>query len=475
MNKSAPHPGESSPQKKFILDTSVLIHDPGSIFQFDEHDVYITATVLEELDRKKVGNSEVARNARQAVRYIREIIGTGKDGFKRGLPIPKLGSSETQGHLYLFTDPIRDSIPKSLTKEIPDNQIIGAALLIQRRFPNYSIVVVSNDILLYTKAIGYGVFAEEYRHDRVVDDISLLPSGIHEFSETFWQESTDVESESQRDGRTLYSLHHPGASCLAVNEYFHVTNEDGFYARVRETRKDFLKFSTVRDFSKSPVWGIQPRNREQIFALDALLDPDIDLVSLLGQAGTGKTLLALAAGLSQTFDVKRYTEIIMTRLTVPVGEDIGFLPGNEEEKMTPWLGALLDNLEILCPSPNSREGNGNGHDSGRALTGEFLRSRIKMKSLNFMRGRTLTRRYFIIDEAQNLTPKQIKTLVTRAGPGTKVVLLGNNAQIDTPYLTEINSGITYAVRQFHGWKHAAHLILARCERSRLADHAEDVL
>ncbi|MFZ1736131.1 MAG: PhoH family protein [Candidatus Moraniibacteriota bacterium] len=454
-----------------------LIHDPRCIFEFEEHDVYITATVLEELDRKKNGNSEVARNARQAVRHIREIIDAGKDGVKRGIPIPKLGSSETKGHLYLFTDTVRESIPKSLAKDVPDNQIIGAALLVQKRFPNHNIVVVSNDILLYTKAVSYGVHAEEYQHDRVVQDISLLPLGIHEFPETFWQESTDVKSEKQSGGRILYSLRHPQATSLARNEYFHFTNEGGtpFFARVRDIQGDTIEFFTVKDFSKSPIWGIHPRNREQTFALDALLDPDIDIVSLLGQAGTGKTLLALAAGLSQTFDLRRYTEIIMTRLTVPVGDDIGFLPGNEEEKMTPWLGALLDNLEVLCPSPSSKEGNGNGHDLGRSLTGEVLKSRIRMKSLNFMRGRTLTRRYFIIDEAQNLTPKQVKTLVTRAGPGTKVVLLGNNAQIDTPYLTEMNSGITYAVRQFYGWKHAAHLILSRCERSRLADHAEDVL
>lgn len=472
-------PATDSLQKKFILDTSVLIHDPGCIFEFEEHDVYITATVLEELDRKKTGNSEAARNARQAVRHIREILGTGKNGVKRGIPIPKLGSSETKGTLHLFTDPVRDSIPKSLTKEVPDNQIIGAALLIKKRFPTHQVVVVSNDILLYTKATGYDIRAEEYRHDRVVQDISFLPTGIHEFPETFWRESTDVRSENQRDGRTLYSLQHPEAHTLTRNEYFHFTNEDGtpFYARVRSVQGNSLEFFTVKNFSKSPVWGIYPRNREQIFALDALLDPEIDLVSLLGQAGTGKTLLALAAGLSQTFDSTRYVEIIMTRLTVPVGDDIGFLPGNEEEKMTPWLGALLDNLEILCPSPSTKEGNGygNGYGNGKTLTGEFVRSRIKMKSMNFMRGRTLTRRYFIIDEVQNLTPKQVKTLVTRAGPGTKVVLLGNNAQIDTPYLTEANSGITYAVRQFLGWGHATHLILARCERSRLADHAEEVL
>lgn len=261
MNRNIPHTNGSPSQKKFVLDTSVLLHDPGCVFEFQEHDVYVTAIVLEELDRKKAGNSEVARNARQAVRNIREIIGAGKGEFKRGLPIPRLGSSETQGNLYLFTDSVRDSIPKSLTKDVPDNQIIGAALLLQRRFPGHSIVIVSNDILLYTKAVSYGVCAEEYQHDRVIEDISLLPAGIRELSETFWQESTDIQSENQRDGRTTYSLHHPEASHLAINEYFHFTNEDGtpFYARAQETRGNFLRFSTVKDFSRSRPFGASTR------------------------------------------------------------------------------------------------------------------------------------------------------------------------------------------------------------------------
>jgi PhoH-like ATPase len=197
------------------------------------------------------------------------------------------------------------------------------------------------------------------------------------------------------------------------------------------------------------------------------MDPDIDFVSLVGQAGTGKTLLTLAAGLAQVLDDKRYSEIIMTRVTIPVGEDIGFLPGTEEEKMTPWMGALMDNLEVLTKSDQG--------DWGRAATNDLLASRIRIRSLNFMRGRTFLNKYLILDEAQNLTSKQMKTLVTRAGPGTKVICLGNIAQIDTPYLTETSSGLTYVVDRFKHWDHSGHIILRQGERSRLADFASNNL
>jgi len=222
---------------------------------------------------------------------------------------------------------------------------------------------------------------------------------------------------------------------------------------------------------KNAVWGVTARNREQNFALNLLMDPEVDFVTLAGQAGTGKTLLALAAGLSQVLDSRRYNEIIVTRVTVPVGEDIGYLPGTEEEKMGPWMGALDDNLEVL----NQSEAGHVGGEWGRAAAQELIRSKIKIKSLNFMRGRTFLNKYVIIDEAQNLTPKQMKTLITRAGPGTKLVCMGNIAQIDTPYLTEGSSGMTYVVDRFKGWRHSGHVTLARGERSRLADYASDVL
>jgi PhoH-like ATPase len=203
--------------------------------------------------------------------------------------------------------------------------------------------------------------------------------------------------------------------------------------------------------------------------MNLLMDPQVDFVSLLGQAGTGKTLLALAAGLEQVIEARRYSEIIMTRATVPVGEDIGYLPGTEEEKMQPWMGALEDNLEVL------NKGDSSSSQWERSSTQDLIRSRVKVKAMSFMRGRTFVNKFLIVDEAQNLTPKQMKTLITRAGPGTKVICMGNIAQIDTPYLTEGSSGLTYVVDRFKGWSHAGHITLQRGERSRLADFASEAL
>jgi PhoH-like ATPase len=255
-----------------------------------------------------------------------------------------------------------------------------------------------------------------------------------------------------------------------VNQFLYQKDSNGLEALVRSIDGNGAVMELVRDYrnERHSTWGITARNREQNFALNLLLDPEIDFVTILGPAGTGKTLLTLAAGLAQTLESNRYSEIIMTRVTIPLGEDIGFLPGTEEEKMEPWMGALMDNLEVLTQSQE-------GGNWGRAATNDLLRNRIKIRSLNFMRGRTFLNRFLILDEAQNLTPKQMKALVTRAGPGTKLVCLGNIAQIDTPYLTETTSGLTYVVNRFRGWAHSGHITLVRGERSRLADYASDIL
>ena len=243
------------------------------------------------------------------------------------------------------------------------------------------------------------------------------------------------------------------------------------HCRRRDSTDQNINVTTVTDYRQEGgqrVWGIQARNREQNFAFNQLMNPDIDLVTLLGIAGTGKTLLALAAGLEQTLEQHRYQEIIVTRATVPVGDDIGFLPGTEEEKMTPWMGALMDNLEVLAKTEDAGSW-------GQAASNDLIHTKIKLRSLSFMRGRTFLKRYLIIDEAQNLTRAQVKTLLTRAGPGTKIVCMGNIAQIDTPYITPTTSGLTYLVERFKQWPHSGHVTLARGERSRLADYASKVL
>jgi PhoH-like ATPase len=267
---------------------------------------------------------------------------------------------------------------------------------------------------------------------------------------------------------TYYVIKDPIVEQWLPNQFIYTAVEgDNFEAIVKKVGNGEATLELLKDYrlEKNNIWGITARNRQQNFALNLLMNPEIDFVSLVGSAGTGKTLLTLAAGLAQTLDQAKYREIIVTRVTVPLGEDIGFLPGTEEEKMTPWMGALVDNLEVLNPVNNDTG------DWGRAATADLLNNRIKIRSLNFMRGRTFLNRYIILDEAQNLTSKQMKAFITRAGVGTKIVCLGNVAQIDTPYLTETTSGLTYVVDRFKNWEHSGHITLQRGERSRLADFA----
>ena len=352
-----------------------------------------------------------------------------------------------------------------------DNQILGVVMALQHSHANRQVILVSKDINIRIKARALGMPAEDYFNDKVLEDTELLYSGMKELPADFWETHSKEMESWQESGRMFYRLTGPLCKTFLLNEFVFYEFEKPFHAMVRSIDGSTAVLEVVKDhlLPKNNVWGITARNREQNFALNLLMDPEIDFVSLLGQAGTGKTLLTLASALTQVLDTKIYSEIIMTRVTVSVGEDIGFLPGTEEEKMGPWMGALDDNLDVLNKSDED------AGEWGRAATQDLIRSRIKVKSLNFMRGRTFLNKFLIIDEAQNLTPKQMKTLITRAGPGTKVVCLGNIAQIDTPYLTEGSSGLTYVVDRFKGWGHNGHVTLLRGERSRLADFAAEVL
>ncbi len=459
-------------RRLFILDTNVLIHDPTALFRFKEHDIYLPMMVLEELDRSKKGVSEVARNVRQVSRFLDELItGAGKEAIDKGLKLPGLsdafGESAT-GTLFFQTSPTRLNPSAPLPGHTPDNDILGMALTLQQDCPHCQITLVSKDINLRIKAAIVGIYAEDYYNDQTLDDVDLLYDGIQELPADFWEMHGKSLESWQDNGRAFYRVSGSQVTRWYPNQGM-FQHDDGPSFIVRELQGEEAIIEVLKDHTtpNHAVWGVTARNREQNFALNLLMDAEIDFVSLLGAAGTGKTLLALAAGLTQVLDNNLYREIIMTRVTVPVGEDIGFLPGTEEEKMTPWMGALMDNLEVLAP----QEGGG----WGRAATADLLSNRIKIRSLNFMRGRTLQNKYLIIDEAQNLTSKQMKTLITRAGPGTKVVCLGNIAQIDTPYLSETTSGLTYVVDRFKGWPHGGHVTLRRGERSRLAEFASEQL
>ncbi|MBD8656593.1 PhoH family protein [Oxalobacteraceae sp. CFBP 13730] len=465
--------------KVFVLDTNVLMHDPSSLFRFEEHDVYLPMMTLEELDNHKKGMSEVARNARQVSRTLDALIANvDDDAIESGIPLSKLGNKDAKGRLLFQTRLTSAPLPEGLPEGKADNQILGVVRALEQQQAGRAIVLVSKDINMRIKARAIGLPAEDYFNDHVLEDSDLLYSGIVQLPDNFWDtHGKDVESwQENKNGNsaTYYRVTGPLIPTLLANQFVYMEPKDGqspLYAQVKQIDGKTAVLQTLRDYShnKNNVWGITARNREQNFALNLLMNPECDFVTLLGQAGTGKTLLALAAGLAQVLETKLYNEIIVTRVTVPVGEDIGFLPGTEEEKMSPWMGAFDDNLEVLMKS------DGDAGDWGRAATQDLIRSRIKIKSLNFMRGRTFVNKFLIIDEAQNLTPKQMKTLVTRAGPGTKILCLGNIAQIDTPYLTEGSSGLTYVVDRFKGWNHGGHVTLARGERSRLADHASDVL
>ncbi|MCS6787242.1 MAG: PhoH family protein [Thiobacillaceae bacterium] len=457
--------------KLFVLDTNVLLHDPTCLYRFQEHDIYLPMATLEELDHNKKGTSEVARNARQASRFIEELVSGRETDIREGAQLAPHTHNAATGRLWLQTHPIESDITSILPYSKVDNQILGVVRYLKQQYPERAVILVSKDINMRIKARALGMEAEDYYNDKVLEDTDILYTGVRELPPDFWDTHGKGMESWQKDGRVYYRVTGPLVPSLLINEFVYQEGERPLNAQVIEVKGDTAVLATIRDYShhKNNVWGITARNREQNFALNVLMNPDIDFVTLLGQAGTGKTLLTLAAGLVQTLEEKRYSEIIMTRVTVPVGEDIGFLPGTEEEKMTPWMGALEDNLDVLNMTDQE------AGEWGRAATQDLIRSRIKVKSLNFMRGRTFINKLLIIDEAQNLTPKQMKTLITRAGPGTKVVCLGNIAQIDTPYLTEGSSGLTYVVDRFKGWPHSGHVTLARGERSRLADHAANVL
>ncbi|MCU0967541.1 MAG: PhoH family protein [Rubrivivax sp.] len=461
------------PAKLFVLDTNVLMHDPTCLFRFEEHDVFLPMITLEELDGHKKGMSEVARNARQVSRELDALATDGSLDPKAGIPLAKTGQKQAGGKLFFQTTLLDIRLPAGLPQGKADNQILGVVQTLREQHPGREVVLVSKDINMRVKARALGLAAEDYFNDKTLEDGDLLYTGVLPLPADFWERHGKTMESWQQGGHTLYRISGPLVPALLVNQfvYLETPGAPALYARVAEITGRSAVLKTLRDYThaKNAVWGVCARNREQNFALNLLMDPECDFVTLAGTAGTGKTLMTLAAGLAQVLDERRYSEIIVTRVTVPVGEDIGFLPGTEEEKMGPWMGALDDNLEVLARSDSS------AGEWGRAATNDLVRSKIKIKSLNFMRGRTFLNKFVLIDEAQNLTPKQMKTLITRAGPGTKIVCLGNLAQIDTPYLTEGSSGLTYAVDRFKGWPHSGHITLARGERSRLADFASDVL
>ncbi len=398
--------GPAGPAKLFVLDTNVLLHDPMSLFRFEEHDIYLPMITLEELDGHKKGMTEVARNARQV---SRELDGLAADMGSRvdsdpaaGIELSKTGHKDSRGKLYFQTMSLDVQLPTGLPQGKADNQILGVVKALREQNPGREVALVSKDINMRIKARALGLPAEDYFNDKTLEDGDLLYTGVQPLPADFWERHAKGMESWQQGGITFYRLSGPMVPSLLINQFVYLESPGvtPWYGKVTEITGKTAVLKTLNDFShqKHSVWGVSARNREQNFALNLLMDPDCDFVTLTGSAGTGKTLMTLAAALSQVLDDRRYTEIIVTRVTVPVGEDIGFLPGTEEEKMSPWMGALDDNLEVLA------RGDSSSGEWGRAAANDLVRSKIKIKSLNFMRGRTFLNKIVIIDEAQNLTP-----------------------------------------------------------------------
>jgi PhoH-like ATPase len=458
--------------KIFVLDTNVLIFDPSALFRFKEHDVYIPMVTLEELDGNKKGSSDVARACRQVSRMIDEIVSQVDGGtIESGFILNQFNGGHAMGRLFLQSDQVEGTLPGSLPSHKGDNEILRVTLGLGKKHAGRDVVLVSRDINLRIKAKALNVWAEDYRNDNVIEDADYLYTGMMEIDEGFWKRNQTIDS-GKHDSKSFYVIQGPDCEAMLPNLVVHGYGNSGpFCARVVSRHGDQVRLETLIDHthSKNQVWGVTAKNLEQSIALNLLLDDEVDLVTILGQAGSGKTLLTLAASLSMMHEDKSHTEMIFTRITVPVGEDIGFLPGTEQEKLMPWMGALEDNLEALAQSPDGAGA------WGKKATMDMVTSKIKVKAMSFMRGRTFMNKILVVDEAQNLTPKQIKTLITRAGSGTKVICLGNIAQIDSAYLTESSCGLSYLVERMKGWPHYGHVTLARVERSRLADQAASCL
>lgn len=469
---------EKTGVRTYVLDTNVLMHEPTSLFRFEEHNVFIPLDVLEELDNNKKGPTEIARNSRSASRILEAIFANENSDMGKGVSLAKVSGGIASGNLFIQIRSTTEDHSLAEPEGKADNRIISLVQKLTKKDIEHKVILVSKDINMRIKARALGISAEDYQNDKVIEDSDVLYTGTYKIPPNFWEAQSKNLESWQEGSATFYKVSGPIAKELLHNEFAYSLEGKPFHARVIEKAADSVILRTINDYAneKKSIYGISALNKEQNYALNLLLDPEIDLVTLVGKAGSGKTLLALAAGLQQTIEkTPLFSEIIMTRVTIPAGEDIGFLPGTEEEKMNPWMGALDDNLDVLHKDDNNEGGDKGSQAWQRAATRDLLRTRIRVKSLNFMRGRTFLNKFVIIDEVQNLTPKQIKMLITRAGPGTKIVCLGNLEQIDTPYLTEGSSGLTYLVDRFKGWEHYGHVILNSGERSRLASHANEVL
>jgi len=447
----------------YVLDTNVLIHDPTAIMNFDEHNVVIPITVLEELDKLKSGKVAIAADCRQAIREIDSVLGRAlPEAVEQGVPIQRGKKLKPSGSLAILMAETPANVIL-LPTHLNDNKILNSVAFLKQRHPGRRVVLITKDINMRLKARGCGIESEDYHSDQLLGDIAHLNKGYIEFQNSFWDEVEDVHTEHSNAGTLYHISRNVIRQEVYPNQFLY--DKTGFLARVVKVGKEkiVLRHLDLAKMLERETWGLRPRDAYQAMALNLLLDPEIDLVNLTGAAGSGKTILALAAAIEMTVPHKVYRRIIATRSTQGLDEDIGFLPGTEEEKMEPWLGAITDNLEAL-----------HWDDDNSASSIEYVMAKVPLlfKSLNYIRGRSFQQSLILIDESQNLTPHQIKTIVTRAGNGSKVICLGNLAQIDTPYLSPTSSGLTYLTERFKNFERGGSLQLQGVPRSPLAAYAE---
>ncbi|MBA6293470.1 PhoH family protein [Colwellia sp. MB3u-70] len=452
----------------YVLDTNILLHDPFAFLSFKEHDVVVPMTVLEELDSIKDRHKDVSRDARVAIRALEDtLVNATPEQVLAGVKLPQNDDLHPSGCLSIFNDYALDESQVKLSFNENDNRIISSAIYLQAKNPDNKVVLVTKDINMRLKAKGAGLaFVEDYRTDQLIDDIKFLTKGYHQFPGDFWQQVHDCESETEGRNTTHY-IKRDLLPNSYINEYL-IDEGEHFAGKVTGLDDENL---AITDLSRERLmakqaWGIHPKNIYQGMAMDALLDPMIDLVILTGPAGCGKTLLALATALEQVIERGLYDKIIVTRSTPEIAESIGFLPGTEEEKMAPWLAAITDSLEVL----HKQDENMNA-----SLNYIIDKANIQFKSVNFMRGRSIQNTLVLLDECQNLTASQLKTIITRCGEGTKIVCSGNLAQIDSNYLTAVTSGLTYIVERFKNFPGSSNINLNGVVRSRLASFAEENL
>jgi PhoH-like ATPase len=460
----------STDTKIYVLDTNILLHEPHAFLSFKEHDVVVPMTVLEELDYIKDSKKDVARDARVSIRAMEDLLhDASPDNMVAGVSMVGMGAGETAptGSLSIYTDLGMAQSQQVFTSNENDNRIINVALHLQKANAPQQVVLVTKDLNMRLKAKGAGLaHVEDYRTDQLISDIKYLSRGFHRFEGNFWDKVKSVDSRTEgRD--TIHTIPKAMLPEAYINEFLLDESNDfaGLVEAINGDSLEVLDLGYERLMGRH-AWGITPKNIGQAMALHALLDPHIDLVILTGPAGSGKTLLALAAALEMVVERNMYDKIIVTRSTPEIAESIGFLPGTEEEKMLPWLAAITDSLEVLHKHDENVKG---------SMNYIMEKANIQYKSVNFMRGRSIQNSIVILDESQNLTASQLKTIITRCGEGTKIIVGGNLAQIDSSYLSAVTSGLTYLVEKFKDFSGSATLNLDGVVRSRLASFAEENL